>query len=74
MVGFRYAGMIRGEPNQYPSLDPEACARLNDQLNADIPEFDPGSSLPSCTREPSASWLQPPAATTPGPFSSTAET
>jgi len=42
MVGFRYAGMIRGESNQYPSLDPETCARLNDQLNADIPESDPG--------------------------------
>jgi hypothetical protein len=42
MVGFRYAGMVHGEPNQYPSLAPEDCARLNDQLNADIPESDPG--------------------------------
>ena len=42
MVGFRYAGMAYGEPNQYPSLAPEECARRNDQLNADIPEFDPG--------------------------------
>jgi hypothetical protein len=41
MVGFRYAGMVHGEPNQYPSLAPEECARLNDQLNADIPESDP---------------------------------
>jgi hypothetical protein len=42
LIGFRYAGMVHGEPNQYPSLDPEECARLNDQLNADIPETDPG--------------------------------
>lgn len=42
IVGFHYAGMVHGEPNQYPSLAPEECARLNDQLNADIPESDPG--------------------------------
>jgi len=42
MKGFRYAGMVHGERNQYPSLAPEDCARLNDQLNADIPESDPG--------------------------------
>jgi hypothetical protein len=41
LVGFRYAGLAVGEPNAYPSLDPEACARLHDQLNADIPESDP---------------------------------
>ncbi|MDT7596855.1 MAG: hypothetical protein QOJ06_2401 [Pseudonocardiales bacterium] len=41
MVGFRYAGMVYGEPTQYPSLAPEICARLNDQLNADIPESNP---------------------------------
>jgi uncharacterized protein (TIGR03083 family) len=41
MVGFRYAGMVDGEPTQYPSLAPEICARLNDQLNADIPESNP---------------------------------
>jgi Mycothiol maleylpyruvate isomerase N-terminal domain/SCP-2 sterol transfer family len=43
MVGFRYAGMVHGEPNRYPSLAPEECARRNDQLNADIPESDPGT-------------------------------
>ena len=42
MVGFHYAGMVHGEPNQYPSLARQECARLNDQLNADIPESDPG--------------------------------
>jgi hypothetical protein len=42
MVGFRYAGMAHGEPNQYPSLHPEECARLNDEVNADIPESHPG--------------------------------
>ena len=41
MVGIRYAGMVYGEPTQYPSLVPEICAQLNDQLNADIPESDP---------------------------------
>jgi uncharacterized protein (TIGR03083 family) len=41
IVGFRYAGMVHGEPTQYPSLAPETCARLNDQLNADIPESNP---------------------------------
>lgn len=41
MVGFRYAGMVDGEPTQYHSLAPEICARLNDQLNADIPESNP---------------------------------
>jgi hypothetical protein len=41
VVGFRYAGMAHGEPTQYPSLAPEERARLNDQLNADIPESDP---------------------------------
>ena len=56
MVGFRYAGMIRGEPNQYPSLDPEACARLNDQLNADIPESNP-DRLAALVREATACLL-----------------
>lgn len=40
-IGCCYAGMIHGEPNQYPSLAREECARLNDQRNADIPESDP---------------------------------
>jgi len=40
-VGVRYAGMIEGERLGYPSLSPEECARMNDQLIADIPESDP---------------------------------
>jgi uncharacterized protein (TIGR03083 family) len=40
-VGVRYAGMIEGEPLGYASLTPEECARMNDQLIADIPESDP---------------------------------
>lgn len=40
-VGVRYAGMIQGEPLGYGSLTPEECARMNDQLIADIPESDP---------------------------------
>ena len=42
LIGFRYAGMVHGEPNQYPSLAPEECARRNDEINADIPESEPG--------------------------------
>lgn len=38
VIGFRYAGMVHGEPIQYPSLAPEECARRDDELNADIPE------------------------------------
>jgi hypothetical protein len=56
MVGFRYAGMVHGEPNQYPSLAPEECARLNDQFNADIPESDPGK-LAALMREGTESFL-----------------
>jgi hypothetical protein len=41
LVGFRYAGILLGESNRYPSLDPDACARLHEQQNADIPESDP---------------------------------
>jgi hypothetical protein len=73
MVGFRYAGMVYGEPTQYPSLAPEICARLNDQLNADIPESNPHKLAASYAREPSASCRQPSPATTPRMFSSTAE-
>ena len=40
-VGVRYAGMVQGEPLGYESLAPEECARMNDQLIADIPESDP---------------------------------
>jgi uncharacterized protein (TIGR03083 family) len=40
-VGVRYAGMVQGEPLGYGSLAPEECARMNDQLIADIPESDP---------------------------------
>jgi uncharacterized protein (TIGR03083 family) len=40
-VGVRYAGMIEGEPLWYESLAPDECARMNDQLIADIPESDP---------------------------------
>lgn len=40
-AGVRYAGMIHGEPSLFSSLAPEECARLNDQLIADIPESDP---------------------------------
>jgi len=40
-VGVRYAGMIQGEPLGYSSLSPGECARMNDQLIADIPESDP---------------------------------
>lgn len=39
--GVRYAGMAQGEPLGYSSLAPEECARMNDQLIADIPESDP---------------------------------
>jgi uncharacterized protein (TIGR03083 family) len=39
-VGVRYAGMVQGEPLGYASLAPEECARMNDQLIADIPESD----------------------------------
>lgn len=42
LVGFRYAGMVHGEPNQYLSLAREECARRNDEINADIPESEPG--------------------------------
>jgi hypothetical protein len=40
-VGVRYAGMAQGEPLGYASLSPEECARMNEQLIADIPESDP---------------------------------
>ncbi|MGH9012060.1 MAG: maleylpyruvate isomerase N-terminal domain-containing protein [Acidimicrobiia bacterium] len=40
-VGVRYAAMVQGEPLGYASLAPEECARMNDQLIADIPESDP---------------------------------
>ena len=40
-VGVRYAAMVQGEPLGYPSLTPEECARMNEQLIADIPESDP---------------------------------
>jgi len=56
MVGFRYAGMIRGEPNQYPALDAQACARLNARINAAIPESDPGR-LAELVHESTASLL-----------------
>jgi len=38
VLGFRYAGMVHGEPTQYPTLDPSDCARRDDELSADIPE------------------------------------
>ena len=56
VVGFRYAGMVHGERNHYPSLAPEECARLNDQFNADIPESDPGK-LAALMREGTESFL-----------------
>ena len=40
-VGVRYAAMVQGEPLGYASLTPEECARMNEQLIADIPESDP---------------------------------
>src|SRR5581483_4385440 len=40
-VGLRYSGMIHGERNQYPSLAPTDCSRLNAELIADIPTADP---------------------------------
>jgi hypothetical protein len=43
LIGFHYAGMAHGEPNQHSFLAPDACARRNDELNADIPESDPGA-------------------------------
>ena len=40
-VGVRYSAMVQGEPLGYASLAPDECARMNDQLIADIPETDP---------------------------------
>jgi len=56
VVGFRYAGLVLGEPSRYPSLDPVACARFHDRLNADIPESDP-AKLAALVREATARLL-----------------
>jgi len=56
VVGFRYAGIVVGEANPYPSLDPAACARLHDQFNADISESGP-AALAGLLHEATASLL-----------------
>lgn len=48
--GDRYAGMLQDEPNGYPSLAPDVCAQLNDELIAAIPESDP-AKLASLTHD-----------------------
>lgn len=41
VTGCRYAGMVLGEPIQYPSLTPAEYARRDEELAADIPEARP---------------------------------
>jgi hypothetical protein len=50
VIGVRYAGMVHGEPIQYPPLAPEDCARRDDELNADIAERRP-SELAALVRD-----------------------
>lgn len=41
VLGCRYAGMVLGEPIQYPSLPPAEYARRDQELTVDIPEARP---------------------------------
>lgn len=43
VLGCRYAGMVLGEPIQYPSLTPAEYARRDDELTVDITEARPAA-------------------------------